>query len=491
LNKTLLHFIDENYSNYLDDLIIIDSVQKYTWLDLGKKVDEILKLFESKENNFICFYCDHNFSSIAIIISCMKANKTFIPIARDLPAARIEGILGALGSNEIFDGTTLKFNQVKIPQATLNNKVENNTLYVLFTSGSTGVPKGVQISNANLLNTIEWSQKYFDWIENDVIGVATSLNFDISLFDVFIGLTQNVKLCLLPQSKNVSEVFSAIKLHNVSSIFSTPALFSSMIRLLNNLEINGCKMRRIISGGDFFPPKDLINWFETTRGIEIFNVWGPTETSIVNSAHKIDKSDIDNLKQGEQISIGTFTDQMDLRILEHNGAISQKNPESTLLGEIVVIGKSVGLGYVDKLEESQKNFFIHENAPAYLTGDIGYFKNSKLFMVGRSAFLLKYQGYRIDPREIEFSLLQFPEILNSCALLIQNKLAQNEISLLVELDKRLNSEISEFTIKQHLRTKLPIYMIPKKILFIEKIPLNENGKIDRKKCQALFSNPII
>jgi len=473
-------------SSHPESIIASDSAGTYTWNQLFDLAEMHARQFASKEHLFI-FYSDKSVHSVAVILSCVMHNKTFIPISREQPIERIRAILESLNQHNIYDPSTGTFVEIStenfISKKPFPDQSIEQCFYVLFTSGSTGTPKGVKISEANMINTLEWSSHQFSWNATDVIGIVTAFHFDISLFDLFIALTKGIRIHIFSDILNVKKFCNEIFEIKVTSIFSTPSLFGLIVKLNDPNLIFRTDLRRIISGGDFFLPSDIIYWYVNFPNIEMYNVWGPTETTIVNTAHKITASDIARLKGKKNISIGQSTKEMPIVICEPDtypiNILIQPQEE----GEIVVVGDSVGSGYVDPKIEDQRNFVLIDGERAYRTGDLGFIEDGEIYMTGRNANLIKYQGYRIDPREIETIVLESSNIRNACLVLAENKNLQYELALLIEVTKNLHTDI--FSVKNYLRKRVPSYMIPKKVVFVESIPISSNGKLDRKKCRLI------
>ena len=473
-------------SSHPEFIITSDSAGSYTWNQLFDLVEIHAKQSANKEE-LLVFYSDKIVHSVAVILSCVMHNKTFIPVSREQPIERVGAILESLSQRNIYDPSTGTFIEISTKNFVTKEMSFYQSIgeifYVLFTSGSTGTPKGVKISQANMINTLEWSSHQFAWNATDVIGIVTAFHFDISLFDLFVALTRGIRIHIFSDVLNAKIFCNEIFEIKVTSIFSTPSLFGLIAKLNDPNLISKTNLRRIISGGDFFLPSDIIYWYQNFPGIEMYNVWGPTETTIVNTAHRITGLDIDRLKNKKNISIGQSSREIQIIICESDTKPMLVVTPPNEIGEIVVVGDSVGSGYVDPKIDAQKNFISFNGTPAYRTGDLGFTADGEIYMVGRNANLIKYQGYRIDPREVESHLSGKFGIRNCCLVLAKNSTQIFSLVLLIELSP--NSTCTVMQVKNILRSKLPKYMIPKNIIFVNSLPVNSNGKIDRNSCASL------
>ncbi len=493
----ILNTIITNYKLNKRKVISSDYKNKITWNDLIKLSYQNSEKIKKINQKYIPIVVDRNIKTLISIVSVIFAGKVFCPISDALPDKKILSILIKLNSRFLINCSNKKIGVKTINISTKVNAKNNictdsflekklgildekNELYVLFTSGSTGDPKGVILSYENILNTLLWSKYYLKWKSKDIIGVATSFSFDISIFDLFTSLYFNVPTYIFKNPSNSSEVLKEIKKFKISSIFAVPSFFSNFVRY--NLLNNKIKyLRQIISGGDFFPHYDLLRWIESLPFLDIYNVWGPTETSIVNSMYKIKNKDLSLIKNYESLPVGKSQKKMEILLLDSkNKIISNHNTN----GEIVMIGKCVSKGYIGDIQ-NQKNYMNIKNKNAFLTGDIGYFDKKKyLHIVGRKDNTLKISGFRVDSKEIEIKVNLIKNVINSYvfATTIQNK--YSFLCLCVLAKKKIEKE----NIKKKLRDELPEYSIPKYIIFVKKFPLNSNGKIDKKKLQESIVN---
>ena len=216
--------------------------------------------------------------------------------------------------------------------------------------------------------------------------------------------------------------------------------------------------------------------------IKIYNVWGPTETSIVNSMYLINKDDQKEFKKLISMPVGESTKRMEISIIKRNKLI--KEPFKN--GFICLSGKSICKGFIDENYKYKKMIKKINDKIYFNTGDIGYFnKSKKLFILGRADNEIKIQGYRINQKEIE-QISETYENIFLCATFKKNITTDFvELHMLVQLKK--SKKIDIFNFKNFLRKKIPFYKIPKKIILIKKIPLNLNGKLDRLEIDNKFN----
>lgn len=428
--------------------------------------------------------------SVAAILGAMLAGRAFSPISNAQPSVRIDECLSELGARSILSGLTdaetvsqvcgtvvgpaeIALNR-PVPDAL--KRLPNDLLYVLFTSGSTGKPKGVMCSLDNILNTLIWSADFASWTRSDRIGVASQFSFDIAMFDLFTALYRGVPLVVFEKPQDPVSCLEQINAHQITSIFSVPFFFSQFVRGQMLELIEGSSLQRILSGGDFFPPAHMLAWRTDAPGVALFNVWGPTETSIVNTMQQICAEDLSQLSEGKTASVGTAHARMEVVLLDPDDPVARRVDQA---GEIAMLGRAVCLGYLNDPDLTARHQFRLDSKLGFRTADLGRIEDGRLFIEGRTGGRVKIAGYRVDLSEVEAALLQIGSVYLAAAFVQETVAGTNELWACVQ-PKSPNHPFDLFALKRDLRQRLPRYMVPKRVFVLDTMPLNANGKVDRR-----------
>lgn len=484
-----------------DAVIVKDSRGDYTWQDLLNKAwGYVALLDENQARSIVPVMIDRSFESVAAMLGVLLSGRTFSPLLSSMPVDRLKSCVEGVEANvliytdpssqKIFDDTLTDLKvvfagDVETAQGGARSFPSfdpEKFFYILFTSGSTGAPKGVVLDFANIENTMRWGQETFDWQPNDVVGCVSSFSFDISMFDFMCVLYYGVTLAIFSRPEDPHFSMGELEKFQVTSIFSVPAFFSRMVEYDLIDQLKSMSLRRIMSGGDFFPTFHLLAWQDRAPKVDVFNVWGPTETSIVNTAYRVTKADRDKLLQGQFVSVGRATARMRLVLLDEEGKQVLSAREK---GEICMLGRCVSRGYLNVAPSIQDSvYFNFEGQQAFRTQDIGYFDEAQnLYVVGRKGSTIKIRGFRVDLAEVERASETLPGVSIAGAFVKEILPEIKEIWICIEKNKGIDFDVFEF--KQALRKMLPVYMIPKRVFPVDRLPRNENGKINRLKLSEM------
>lgn len=463
LNKILY-----NLKNYPKDECYQIKNKIYKNKDLYKYVCNIYDFLikNCKYQDKVIVYGHKEIYMIASFLACSFAGMTYIPIDIFIPEERKNNIINQVQPKIIIDN---RIEQImnnntfeEIPGVSLQN---DDIYYIIFTSGSTGKPKGVQITYNNLISCTNWLIKICD-INNDIVLNQANYSFDLSVADIYLPLLTRSKHYVIEREtqRNIPLLFKELKNSNASFAVLTPSFADLlMVDKSFNKELMP-NLRKILFCGEKLSQKTVTKLKSRFDNLQIINSYGPTECTFAVTSTIVHPN--------EEISIGTPKEDVQIFIVNEDLEIVQDEQ----IGEILIAGKSVGKGYLK--EELNKNIFItFNNKKAYLTGDLAYKKDNKIYYVGRKDKQIKFKGYRIELSEIESTLNSFEDIEKAVVTCTKNK--DNNVNKILAYVVLKDNTVTVFDIKKQLKNILPNYMIPV-IKVIDSISLTENGKVNEK-----------
>jgi len=466
-----------------------------TWLyqDLEKEVNKVatylgrlIDTSASKTNQVIIgIHLTRSHKIVLAVLSAIFRNFCFVPLDPNYPLERLRYIINTaqikyiltdkltMNESPLYKSSQADIEFINIDSIEFKDNlsiIENpkfpkgSTLlqYILFTSGSTGNPKGVMISQKNLLNFILSMQHLNICHHDDYLLAITSLNFDISLLEILLPLSVGAIVDIA--SKNIvadsKQLISHIEQHPVSIIQATPSTW----RMLCNAGWTPNKLLKIIVGGENFD-ENLASYL-LKQGHEIYNMYGPTETTIWSTSSKI--------KNAKEISIGLPIANTDLYILDP----SQNPCPLGVAGELWISGTGVGIGYLNSSDN--QNFQLLANKKrSYKTGDIVcYYGENYIKFLGRNDGQIKIRGFRIELNDINSSIKKNIDCLDVITVIRQ----QPEPHLVSFIQPKMG-QVNIELLKSCLDQTLPHYMIPQNFFLLKEFPLTLNLKIDVKILQ--------
>uniref|UniRef100_A0A1D9G7P5 Carrier domain-containing protein n=1 Tax=Moorena producens (strain JHB) TaxID=1454205 RepID=A0A1D9G7P5_MOOP1 len=353
--------------------------------------------------------------------------------------------------------------------------VSDHAAYIFFTSGSTGVPKGVLGSHQGISHFLTWQRQRFEIGQQDRIAQLTGLSFDAVLRDILLPLTSGAILCL-PQEQDILEptlILSWLETEQISVLHTVPTLAQSW---LTNVPpgVSLSSLRWLFFAGEPLKGTLVRQWRQVfPQAGEIVNLYGATETTLVKCCYQVPNQPSSGIE-----SVGWPLPETQALVLGENNQLCGIGEE----GEIVIRTPFCSLGYINASQESLSRFVKNpfSNDPQdllYYTGDRGrYYLDGSLEILGRQDHQVKIRGVRIEPGEIETVLSQHQAVLQTVVIATED-IAGNKclIAYVVTSDQSLTS----FQLREFLFSKLPSYMVPSAFVTLDSLPLTPNGKVDR------------
>ena len=436
-----------------------------TYKELWERSLDYSKYLVKQGTSPVIIYGGKEVEVIISILACIHAKRAYVPIGIFTPVYRVNKIIACTGSTLMLTNENVTFDNIEISsiyglhkyEGLKDNEIDNDIIYMIFTSGSTGEPKGVPISESNLNNFVEWISSIEPLNEYMDIKVLNQANFsfDLSVTDLYYSLCNGHTLVafngnIQDDYEKVFEVFKGIDVAVMTPTFMR-------LCLLNNdfNSINYPDFKCVYFCGEQLDIKLCSKLFKKFPNIKIINAYGPTEATSAISSIVITEDMLEEkiLPVGE---VGKFA--TDVEIIDN---------------EIVLKGKSVFNGYLSSIVGG---YYNDNGINCYRTGDIGYIQDNKLYCKGRKDTQVKYKGYRIELNEIEYNINQLDGV-KDCAVVAK---FDHDIVKTIKAFVTLNGSIDEKNIHDELINRVPYYMVPKSIVVMDELPVNQNMKIDRK-----------
>jgi D-alanine--poly(phosphoribitol) ligase subunit 1 len=450
--------------------------------------------------SFVPFFMRKSVRSVEAILGVLKADCAYVPLDASSPAQRLESVLEATSASiVIVDGESRTVLERLIPEErrpqllditafepsdtsplTYQN-LSIDIAYVLFTSGSTGVPKGVMIPHRAIVDYIDWCVDTYGLTGDDVISNHAPLYFDNSTFDLYTAFHAGATLHLVHEELNavIPLLVKWIRDRGITTFFCVPSVMRMLLRSRRLKPDSFPRLRHVIAAGEVLPPDVVAAWMELYPHIQFTNMYGPTEITVDCSYHVIRQKP----EPGTPIPIGRARRNMELFVRTEDGTLAQQPGAE---GELLVRGTSVAYGYLGARELTTKAFIQnpeHDIFPdrLYCTGDLVRMEDGGvLHFLGRADHQVKLLGYRIELGEVEASLLALDEVQE--AVVVFKHSEPQEIGALVVFSEDADAH----AVLEALKGRLPAYMVPTTIAGHEgRLPSTPNGKYDRKRAAAL------
>ena len=454
-------------------------------------------------------------------LASIKSGHPYIPVDVSVPAERLRQIIEASGAKVILSPRSVP-EEVKVEGLLIQENFalrtntgfferflgevpardwqvrEEEVYYIIFTSGSTGKPKGVQITLQALESYLNWvNPEYAPREMEEVFLNQAPFSFDLSVMDLYMSLSTGGTLWSIDKEQiaNMRELFKSLGESGVTFWVSTPS-FSEiclMDRSFNDELLP--QVKRFLFCGEVLTHDCASKLVERFPQAKVENLYGPTEATVAVTTLTIDQKILDSFNP---LPVGRAKSDCLVMICDSEQLTEALNTQAGTLearptelpegerGELVIAGPNVSIGYLNNPEQTKKAFFTWQDGEgvlwqAYRTGDAGAWKDGVLFFYGRLDFQVKLHGYRIELGDIEENLRKVDWVDNAVVLPIERRGKVEYLQAFIKPNHPIEGEFAVTqALREELKKNLPEYMIPRRFIYVESMPMTPNGKVDRR-----------
>ncbi|WP_313072019.1 amino acid adenylation domain-containing protein [Lacrimispora sp.] len=494
--KNILEYLEHSATTHPDKIAVLDPEKNATYeelLDNARRIGSFLSEQEVPQSP-VAVFMDKSVEALTAFMGIVSAGCFYISINMDQPPTRIRQILETSNAGSIItlgsDTSIIKeagylgkcFDYHHMIKHEINvdalakireNFLDIDPLYCNFTSGSTGIPKGVLVSHRSVIDFMEYFPSLFHITEEDRIGNQAPFDFDVSVKDIYSTLKMGATMVIIP--KRLFSIPTQLLDYLCDQKVTTLIWAVSALCMVSQLKGFTYKIpdqvNKVLFSGEAMPVKQLSIWQKYLPNARYVNLYGPTEITCNCTYYEINRE----FQAEEKIPIGRpFPNEKVFLLDEENKQVTTPGVN----GELCVSGTALALGYYNNPEQTKRAFIqnpLNQNylEMIYRTGDLAFYnEDNDLCFAGRKDFQIKHMGHRIELEEIEMAINSFSPIERACCVFEEKR---NRITAFY-VGSMEGKEISE-----QMRKSLPSYMIPTAFRTITEFPITPNGKIDRKK----------
>lgn len=498
--NNVLEYLEKTVKKYPDKIAFVDEKEKITFNECYLNALKIGNYFikEKIYKEPIYIFMNKSINMLQSFFGVLYSGNFYVPIDINMPIERINLIINNVNAKYLiydienldkvnclkFEGKSILYNtllEIDIDMFNINcvkNKViDTDPVYISFTSGSTGIPKGVVGYHRGIIDYIDNLSKVLNIDENTVFGNQSPLHLDACMKEIYCTLKCASTTYLIPK-KLFSFPVQLVKYLNDNKI-NTICWVVTALQTISSFgtfnEIIPKYLHTIAFGSEVFLAKQFNIWKKTLKNSRFINLYGPTEATGMSCYYEVDKI----LEENEKIPIGKPFLNTDIFLLNDNGELVKNGEE----GEIYIRGTCITYGYYNDFDKTSEVFVQNPlnnyfREIVYKTGDIGkYDENGILHFISRKDYQIKHMGHRIELGEIDVNTSKIEKIKDCCTIYSKN---DNKIVLYY------CGEIKKIDIMKKLRDILPKYMLPNVIIQLDNIPLLSNGKKNRIELEKIY-----
>ncbi len=504
---------------------VVDEDVKLSYAELEARANQLARYLVARgvgDERRVGVMVERGAEMVVALLGVLKAGGVYVPMDGNYPVKRLKSVVDDAGvellivdaqtagvAKELSESEMLNEQRAlevvcldtqgeriaqESKEALERRATPENTACLIYTSGSSGTPKGVIISHSHWNQFVRAVRAPLEISENDVCLHSASVMFVVSLRQMLVPLCAGATIVIAKtgQVKDPLDLFALIKRQNVTTIDLVPSYWRSCIRALSDLETEAKlnlldnKLRQIVSGGEPLPydiPRDWSS--KIKRGVRLLNAYGQTESAGMVAVYPI-PSELEN-KQG-LVPVGRPIANTQIHVLD-----AQLNPVPTgATGELYIGGDGVGRGYHNQAELTAERFMTDSfrdeaGARLYKTGDMGRrLADGNLMYAGRVDHQVKVRGFRVELGEVEAELAAHPSVYEAVVMLREDVEGENRLVAYIVMNDVTNKEDAPTTgeLRRYLGRHLPDYMIPAAFIVLEELPRTSSGKVNRAKLPA-------
>jgi amino acid adenylation domain-containing protein len=510
------HLLEASAQSNPETPAVIDGEREISYGGLDRSANQLANLLRElgvRRGDRVALYLEKSIESLVAVYGVLKAGAAYVPLDPQAPPARLSYIAANAQARVLLTGVekhetwaqigsgareleaVVILNAEEPPAADGFSRaltaadvhrqdsarpdagtIDSDLAYILYTSGSTGVPKGVMLTHRNCLAFVEWAAEEFAITAEDRLSSHAPLHFDLSTFDLFAAALAGAPVVLVPTQVSVfpAAVRQFIAAAGITVWYSVPSILAILV-LRGGLKTGDLpRLRTVLFAGEVFPTGHLRNLMALLPHVRFANLYGPTETNVC-TWWEVPQLSPDS---DEAIPIGRAIDNVDVFAVTDDGRLAADGE----VGELYVRGPTVMQGYLGDAEKTASRLLPNPfggvlEQPVYRTGDlVQRTPDGSYRFLGRRDSQIKSRGYRIELGEIEAALYGHPAVLECAVVAIPDDLVTNRLHAHVTL----RSDVSKAELASFLSERIPAYMIPEEFRFAEALPRTSTGKVDRR-----------
>ncbi len=495
--KNVLEYLNASAAAFPEKTAIADKEHSYTFNELQHISMRLAAVSALKEcdNSPVGVFVERDADILVFFMAVLYSGNFYVPLDPEMPDAKLNMIVSNSGMKVILglEKHTELIKKIESPVSftvlsdapeeeydASAGKGDSDPLYMVYTSGSTGVPKGVLKSHRSVISYIDAYVDEFGFTSDDVIGNQTPFFFDASAKDIYLMLKTGAGMEILPTEYFMMPptLIRYMNERKVTFISWVPSALSIIVQLNAFSAVVPETLKRVFFIGEVMPMKHLNKWIAALPDIEYVNLYGSSEVAGISCFFRVNRA----FENDAALPMGKPLSNCKIYLLDGEEVVKEKGR----IGELYVVSDSVALCYFGDPEKTEKAFVIKDfgSGPvrAFKSGDLAqYDENGDLVFASRSDFQIKHMGHRIVLVEIE-TIAGALDCIQRCCCLYDS--VKSKIILFCTLSEV--SELSSKEIKAMLTEKLSSYMVPNKVIILDEMPFNANNKIDRQKLKDLI-----